>query len=317
MLPMQVNLIGIHSRSKKHVSASRDFDRKRISFQDYAVIQEREAVAYVEEQKRYGFSFASDGQFLWQDLLRPFAESPGMNVGPLSRWFETNTFYRKPFAEEGKSCAEGFDAGVLDKYLVWKCAPSIAFLPGPFSFHILSENVSIEDSSKALHKASFFLAEKGVSRIVFSEPALGYNSDTISSGEWAEIRRAFENICSRAHAALQAETIVHVYYGPCPRRAFSLPVSGLAVDLFEEQDLRDFPDEKLLGLGAVDATSTLLESPGEVVAKVKETLAQSQKHEGREGFFLCPNQAFDYIPRLTASQKMSVLSEAAKMLQTS
>lgn len=303
-----VHLTGIHSRSKKHVSASRDFDRGRIAAEEYARLQENEALALAEEQRQAGFDFVSDGQFLWQDLLRPFTESPNTRVGPLTRWFETNSFYKKPLAEENWAAA--FDASALKKFFFWSCEPTLAFLPGPFSLHRLSENVSLENAALALKKSTAFLEGKGIKRIVFSEPCVGYHADSITDAEWTAAQKAFETVCLNS----RAECFLHVYYGPCPKRAFSFPVAGIAVDLFEEQNLTGFPKEKILGLGVVDATTTLLETPQEVAENAERALKQASKEGKNESFFLCPNQALDGVPRNSATQKIGVLVEAATMI---
>ncbi len=305
MVAVSVHLAGIHSRSKKHVSASRDYDRNRLSAVEYLEVEEQESLVLAEEQKLEGFSFVSDGQFLWQDLLRPFAESPGMKDGALTRWFETNTFYKKPVVQED-SWAGGFDAGFLEKYFFWGSSPSIAFLPGPFSFSLLSEGVSLEQAALVLRKSREFLESKGIARIVFSEPCLGSHSSVSEPFGWTEVNKAFQT----AVLDSKAQTLVHVYYGPCPNGVFSIPASGVVVDLFEEQALGGFPKDKILGLGAVDATNTLLEDASEVAVRVRKASSEA----GAKEIVLCPNQAFDYVPRSFASEKMKVLAAVAEEL---
>ena len=75
----------------------------------------------------------------WLDLLRPLAKSfSGFErrtstgedaVGPISRWFRTNTFYRKPNVE-GKLESNG---GELSSFLP-KIEKGVFFALGPYTF---------------------------------------------------------------------------------------------------------------------------------------------------------------------------------------
>ena len=45
--------------------------------------------------------YYTDPLFNWQDIFRPLVASiDGISLGPLTRYFETNTFYRKPIVNE-------------------------------------------------------------------------------------------------------------------------------------------------------------------------------------------------------------------------
>ena len=91
-------LTGIHSRSEDTVKVSRDFDRSRATKETLDSTFETDAKNLVKLQLESGISRVSDGQLLWQDFIRPFSERlVGLKGGAdLSRWFDTNSFYRKP-----------------------------------------------------------------------------------------------------------------------------------------------------------------------------------------------------------------------------
>ncbi|MFA6036160.1 MAG: hypothetical protein WC759_04350, partial [Candidatus Micrarchaeia archaeon] len=123
-------LAGLHARSEELVKATRDLDRKRVSEAECGAVRRKDAVALVELQKALGAEYVYDGGQQWQDLLRPFAEkSAGLGVGALTRWFETNTFYKKPLKKGNIAGAE-----FIAEYVYADALPANrkAVLPGPY-----------------------------------------------------------------------------------------------------------------------------------------------------------------------------------------
>src|SRR5215210_8401114 len=91
---------GIYARSEELVQATRDLDRGRTV--EEAVEEQRlaDVRAFVEIQREAGLDYFSDGLLNWQDIFRPFDESAeGLRPGPLTRFLDTNTFYRAPAVE--------------------------------------------------------------------------------------------------------------------------------------------------------------------------------------------------------------------------
>jgi 5-methyltetrahydropteroyltriglutamate--homocysteine methyltransferase len=90
---------GIYARSETLVQATRDLDRGRTT---EAVVQDqREADlrSFLDAQREAGLDYLSDGLLNWQDIFRPFNEAArGLEPGPLTRFLNTNTFYRAPAA---------------------------------------------------------------------------------------------------------------------------------------------------------------------------------------------------------------------------
>ncbi len=89
---------GIFPRPERLIAVTRAYDRKATTekrLEEAFGIAAKEALA---AQSSAGFSYVTDGVLKWQDLLRPFAEHlGGVRPGSLARWFNNNTFYRKPF----------------------------------------------------------------------------------------------------------------------------------------------------------------------------------------------------------------------------
>ena len=60
---------------------------------------ERDLAELVSVQQEAGLDLLADGMLRWQDIFRPFVEAAeGLATGALTRFLDTNTFYRAPSA---------------------------------------------------------------------------------------------------------------------------------------------------------------------------------------------------------------------------
>ncbi len=88
-----VCLTGLYPRGEALIQATRDHDRGRIPRD---ALEEAYARDYAElKALQQEGDWVSDGLLAWQDLVRPFGELAGAQIGALTRYFETNTFYRR------------------------------------------------------------------------------------------------------------------------------------------------------------------------------------------------------------------------------
>src|SRR5215217_6968285 len=88
---------GIYARSEELVQATRDLDRGRTTEEAVEEQQEADLRTFLETQREAGLDYFSDGLLNWQDIFRPFDEAAGgLEPGPLTRFLNTNTFYRAP-----------------------------------------------------------------------------------------------------------------------------------------------------------------------------------------------------------------------------
>src|SRR4029079_5739326 len=91
---------GIYPRSEVLVQATRDLDRGRTTPEAVADQVERDVRELVTVQRAAGLDLLSDGLLGWQDIFRPLAEAAeGLDARPLTRYLDTNTFYRAVLVE--------------------------------------------------------------------------------------------------------------------------------------------------------------------------------------------------------------------------
>ena len=160
-MPVRTGLTGPFPRSEALVTATRDLDRGRTSpeaVEELYATSEREVLALEE---RLGFDTVTAGYLRWADLFRPIAETwEGFTVGPLTRWFETNTFYRQPILHAPPVRVSGAIAARLPPPLRASPARARVILPGPYTLAGLLDNRSGETESALVHRLGRLLGEE-------------------------------------------------------------------------------------------------------------------------------------------------------------
>ncbi|MDG6907582.1 MAG: hypothetical protein JRN20_17550, partial [Nitrososphaerota archaeon] len=145
----------------------------------------------VEQQIKFGITRISDGQLRWQDFIRPFSESiSGLKSGAdLSRWYDTNSFYRKPSV--AKRIIPPKDSSFLLNYASKSALDLVdskdkvrklrISIPGPYTLASLVSNEFystktelVEEFAKMLKKVILGLPKLGYSSVQINEPSLVY-----------------------------------------------------------------------------------------------------------------------------------------------
>jgi 5-methyltetrahydropteroyltriglutamate--homocysteine methyltransferase len=311
---MQVStvLTGPFPRPEALVQATRDLDRGRTTpeaVRELFLSAERD-VSQLET--RLGLEPRTGGYLRWADLFRPFAESwPGFTVGPLTRWFETNTFYRQPILHAPPERAPGAIAPWLPETVGTPGGRrGQAILPGPYTFAGSLDNRSGETFEALTHRLGRLLAEEirelralGYVAFQLQEPLLVTRPATGARAE--SIVAAYRAI---GGALEGAALTVWTYFGdgavalPLLNR---LPASVIGFDLAETDllELPPMPDRRGIGLGVIDPRTSLVEDPAEVL---QLTRAVGEKHRPLR-IVLGPGAPLDLLPWEPATRKLHVL----------
>ncbi len=297
---------GIYARSEALVQATRDFDRGRITGEAMERRRDRDVEDFLETQRTAGLDYLSDGLLCWQDIFRPFAErAEGLAPGPLTRFLNTNTFYRAPVAETEKPLlAEPlgepyFRVGELPRGR-W-----VATLPSPYRV-ARSAAGNLETRAVAegvLGPQVRWLADNGCAMVVLQETALfGREGDVFALGA------ALDALESPVPLALQ---LPFGDAGLALGELVGLNVDAVGVDFYAtDADALPRPFPKTLLAGVVDARNSLLEEPGEIARFGRRLL------EELEGdLHLVPNGDLQFVPRKIAREKVLRLGEAARILK--
>ena len=293
MADLQAFAPGIYPRSETLVQATRDLDRKRTTQEAVDEQVERDLAALVEAQQAAGLDLFTDGMLRWQDHFRPLLEqADGLETGALTRFLDTNTFYRAP-----KATGEPHLQGQLDgRYVAPLPGPRLVTLPSPFALALgtglspktLAENV-LEPALEGVEAELVVLAEPFLARDDADLDGLAEALETLAGGPRLALWLTFGD----AAPALA-------------RGAADLPVDGLGIDFYATH-LDDVPESfgKLLLAGVLDARNSLAEEPRELAAFVLKL-----RERGVEEIALVPNGDLQYVSEPYAREKLARLGRA-------
>ena len=289
---MQAFAPGIYPRSEALVQATRDLDRGRTTADAVDEQVRRDLDELVRVQQEAGLDLLADGMLRWQDLFRPLLEgSDGLEPGPLTRFLDTNSFYRAPTATSGEPRLR---APLDERFVAPLPGARIVTLPSPYAL-ALGTGIPAKVLATAVLKPQLDALDAEL--VVLSEPFLAREG---ASG-LDELREALDVLAGGPPLALQ---ITFGDAGELLRNGLAeLPVEGIGVDFYATH-AGDVPQglDKLLLAGVVDARSSALEDPQEI-ARFVERL-------GVERVALVPNGDLQYVSEAIARQKLARLGAA-------
>ncbi|MGP8078062.1 MAG: hypothetical protein ACLQD8_00755 [Thermoplasmata archaeon] len=312
MTTYRTGATGPFPRPEELVQATRDLDRGRIPPEaaEAAFAKAEAEVAAVEERLR--FDVRTGGYLRWPDLLRPFTELwGGVETGPLTRFFETNTFYRQPIFRSRPTGGSG-------RLGRWLPDPTTgrAILPGPYTFRALSDvqyapadsDLPVEHIAEAMAAELRALGSAVPHQVQFQEPMLVYDPPR---GEDASLVRAYRHL---ADALPRSTKIVWTYFGdvgPVLPTLAKLPVDVVGFDLFESTI---GPGASLagkgIGAGCIDSRTTLAEEPAEVARLVRSAVGSLAPAT----VWLGPSPPLDLLPFGAAVAKLALLPQLKEEL---
>jgi 5-methyltetrahydropteroyltriglutamate--homocysteine methyltransferase len=286
---------GIHPRSEALVQATRDLDRGRTSAEAVDEQVGRDLDELVRVQQEAGLDLLADGMLRWQDLFRPLLEaSDGLEPGPLTRFLDTNSFYRAPTP----TAAQPRLRQPLDERFVTPIpGHRIVTLPSPYA---LAHGTGIPAKVVAAEVLKPQLEALDAELVVLSEPFLAREG----AGEIEELVAALEELAGGPPLALQ------VTFGDArellENGLAELPVEGIGIDFYATH-VTDVPQglDKLLLAGVVDTRSSALEEPQEIAEFVARL-----EDRGAQRIALVPNGDLQYVSEPIAREKLSRLGAA-------
>jgi 5-methyltetrahydropteroyltriglutamate--homocysteine methyltransferase len=306
LLEIKAYAPGIYARSEELVQATRDLDRDRATAEAVEERREADMRSFLEAQRGARLDYLSDGLLNWQDIFRPFGEAAqGLAAGPLTRFLNTNTFFRAPaVTEEAPKLVQPlgepyFSVGELPTNR-W-----MATLPSP---HALAASAAGELAPQAVAEGVLgpqirWLAQNGCAMVVLQETAL--------FGDRIDV-----DLLGDALAVLQSPLPIALQLpfgdsGDILGELLELDIEAIGVD-FYATDLealpRPFP--KSLLAGVVDARNSLLEEP-EHLAKFGRQLLE----ELDGGLHLVPNGDLQFVPEKIAREKVLRLGKVSRILK--
>jgi 5-methyltetrahydropteroyltriglutamate--homocysteine methyltransferase len=294
---------GIYPRSEALVQATRDLDRGRA---DEAAVEEqleRDRGELVAVQEQAGIDLLADGLLQAQDLFRPLAEATdGLTARPLTRFLDTNTFYRALIVDGTPRLRRPLPPPDLP------AGGWLATLPSPLALARAAQDDAMPESLAAnvLAPQIEAWAGAGCALVVLSDPFL-LTDPSLGERGIGDICRSLSELPDSIPLALQLP------FGDATPALLGLaeaPIGAVGVD-FYATPLDGVPDgyPKEIVAGVVDARSSALEDPlelGEFAGRVAERAA---------GVSLAPNGDLQFVPEPIAREKVLRLGRARVSLE--
>ena len=289
---------GIYPRSEALVQATRDLDRGRTT--PAAVDEQRRAdeQALVAAQEEAGLDLLTNGLLDWQDLFRPLAErTDGLSARPLTRFLDTNTFYRALLVDGEPRLREPIPAPELP------AGRWFSTLPAPFALARAARGAASSQAFAAGVLAPQVEADTqaGSALVVLVDPFL-----------------TRENGIEEAVASLRelpdgVPLALHLPFGNAAGVLDALadaPVTAVGID-FYATSVDAVPDgyPKELAAGVIDVRSSALESPDELAA-----FAETLLERNLPAVALTTNGDLQFVPEPVAREKVLRLGRARALL---
>jgi 5-methyltetrahydropteroyltriglutamate--homocysteine methyltransferase len=286
---------GLYPRSEALVQATRDLDRGRTTPEAVDEQTDGDLAELISAQQDAGFDLFADGMLRWQDIFRPLVEgSEGLETGALTRFLDTNSFYRAPSATTAAPKARG---PLDERYIAQLPGPRLVTLPSPFA---LSHGTDVTPKAMAEGVLKPQLDAIDAELVVLEEPYLAREE----SPDLGALEEALEALGGGPKLALW------LTFGNAQRAleqgVADLPVHAIGID-FYATSATDVPEgfPKMLLAGVLDARSSVLEEPREIAAFI-ETL----RGRGVEEIALVPNGDLQYVSGQVAREKLGRLGKA-------
>jgi 5-methyltetrahydropteroyltriglutamate--homocysteine methyltransferase len=286
---------GIYPRSEALVQATRDLDRGRTTEEAVDEQIERDLAELVSVQQEAGLDLLADGMLRWQDVFRPLVEAAdGLDTGALTRFLDTNTFYRAPSAS---NVTPALTEPLGERYVAPLPGPRLVTLPSPFA---LAQGTGLQPSALAEGVLKPQIEALDAELVVLEEPFLA----RAESSNLGSLGDALEKLSGGPKLALW------LTFGNAQRALeeglADLPVDGIGVDFYATKvsAIREGFD-KLLLAGVLDARSSVPEEPREIAAFVGQLEARGVKEVA-----LVPNGDLQYVSEHVAREKLARLGKA-------
>jgi len=302
-------IVGIFPRNEQLADKWKKWERGQIAEKEFKSELDEALEKVIKLQTVTGLTYVHDPQIDWHDIFRPFTDLKGIKAGPLTRYFENNTFYKMPIIKEKVKYPKGFITNYTHQDKLPKGKKWIASLPGPYTFYKLSIHKDPETGKATITNiisgAIEDLKNEGYKFIILHEPAIAYY-DTI---DWELVKQLYREVMK-----LGIEYRIHLYFGDIRNKIGDLvEVSphGFSIDVTytELNSLGNFNVETIV-LGAIDAQNTLMENPDDLINKIKRF---SKNHDTK--IAITPNTDLEYLPYQIAEAKVMLLSEVFRRLR--
>jgi methionine synthase II (cobalamin-independent) len=306
---------GIAARSERymrdHWSAAKGF----IGPAELLASARREEADHVALQQEAGLDLLAPALVRWEDLFRPLLrDGSGATAGQLTRYFETNTFFRQPLVKgslDPAPPASWFEAFGLPAGKPW-----VLTLPSPYDFAVRAKDerkgssvrqLAVE-AGEALRPVVESAVKRGAALVRFHDPSIAYGR---SHGR--DVAAFAEGLAAAAKGHEPISTL-HVTNGDpfsVPEALQANPLGGLSIeDPGRAPSRLELPNGTRLTVSVVRGEESLVEDP----AQAAETAAGLAQRLGLGLFGITNGWDLDHVPHAIAARKVQALARTRQAL---
>ena len=304
---------GIYPRNEKLIESTRSYD-KTLEKQF-----KKEKSRLLRIQLNNKLDYISDPLIDWDDNLRPFTDNlRGIERGPLTRYYENNTFYRQPIIKSKL----GTTGNILKNSICFdlftsKSKVKIDILD-PFTFYDLSANEFYKSEEEAVN-AFAEIIKKELNSLKKDVQLIQFNSPSLARIEEADrlnmVKKAMEKIVK----GLDTKTCLNLWGSDISNTLEEFqefPVDIIGVD-FTSSNIGKFDKiemKKGLACGLIDAKNTKMEKSSDIIQELKNI----KKIFNPESLAVISSWDFEFIPESFADKKLQIMKqikEKSKMMK--
>ena len=292
---------GIFPKTEKLRVRIGRWERKILPARELEDLIREETEAFQKLARENRISAFTDPLFNWYDIFRPMSLlSGGIELGPLTRYGETNTFFRLPevrgiLSLDGNPSEfrELHDNPPLPLYHVDQGADQLAFVPGPVTFFHFCGNVAGESFGSFSEQLGKFysqvLTKFNFKRfLVFESVPLGEN----------DLGPFYKSVDPEKTILITAGKLEGKALASAGRKFHSVVTSDANDNIKSATQYSAIP-----GLALIDAHNTKLEDPKAITKRANDL----EREYGIGRLYVTHTDYLDFFPRDIAEKKIQVM----------
>ncbi len=297
-------IAGIYPRNETLIESTRLYDKTlRKQFN-------KEKSRLLKIQSKNKFNYITDPLIDWDDNIRPFTDNlKGIEKGPLTRYYENNTFYRQPIITNKITTSGKILKNSICFDLFSNKSKSKVDILDPFTFYDLSANEFYKSEEEAINafadiiKKELNSIKKDIELIQFNAPSLA----RVKEKEQLDIiRKAMVKIVK----GLDVTTCLNLWgsdvsdtldaFQDFPVDIIGIDFTTSKIDRFDQIDIN-----KGLACGLIDAKNTKMEKTSEIIRELKNIKELFKP----TSLAVIPSWDFEFIPETFACKKLDIMKQ--------
>ena len=304
---------GIYPRNEKLIESTRSYD-KTLEKQF-----KKEKSRLLRIQLNNKLDYISDPLIDWDDNLRPFTDNlKGIERGPLTRYYENNTFYRQPIIKS----KIGTTGNILKNSICFdlftsKSKVKIDILD-PFTFYDLSANEFYRSEEEVVN-AFAEIIKKELNSLKKDVQLIQFNSPSLARIEEADRLNTVKKAMEKIVKGLDTKTCLNLWgsdisntleeFQEFPVDIIGIDFTSSNIDKFDKIEMK-----KGLACGLIDAKNTKMEKSSDIIRELKNI----KKTFNPESLSVITSWDFEFIPESFADKKLQIMKqikEKSKMMK--